>query len=205
MRVIWSVCPLVLMILIICPDNAVAQRSEAITADDIREYIAASKASGERWGAGEERYVLDNFSRPQLVQTLNNWQARNRTRLAKDVKITILVDYLLTELNGMRALSSVLDAASEGKSASFAKQLKTQVAASNFREYQFARIRVEVNLATVDVEIDGRAFPQVQNRSMFTVAAARPHVVVVTNGTNKCSNTITPEAGKIAVMPCTLP
>jgi hypothetical protein len=205
MKTIWPISPvLVILIVLGCSITSLAQpRSEAVTENDMREYIASSKASGDRWGAGEERYVLENFNRRQLVQTIDNWQARNGTQLTKEVKITILVDYLLTELRGMRALSSVLDAASEGKSASFSKELKTQVASSAFREFQFAKIRIEVNVPRVDVEIDGKPFPDVQNGARFSVIAARPHVVIIRNGSNNCSNTLTLQAGRTEAVPCT--
>lgn len=61
----------------------------------------------------EEKYVLDNFRRPELSR-----EDRNATELSKDVRILVVIDYLLTELNGMKVVPSVLDSIAKGESTS---------------------------------------------------------------------------------------
>jgi hypothetical protein len=201
---------LLFLALILCGLGAPAAQAKSpapqdISAEAVKAYIQQSKNRGERWGLGEEKYVLDNFRRPELNKAIDNWQVRNQTKLSKDVRIMVMVDYLLTEMNGMKVLPKVLDSIAKGEQTSVGKQVKTQVASTVFREYQMARVRVDVNLESVDVDIDGKPYSQVANKTMFVVTAGQPHSVVVSqSGFRNCTNSLTVEPGRVGVVSCTL-
>jgi hypothetical protein len=196
--------------LMLCGFGAPAARTQSpapqdVSAEDVKAYIQQSKNRGERWGLAEEKYVLDNFRRPELNKAIDNWQVRNQTKLSKDVRVMVTVDYLLTELNGMKVLPTVLDSIAKGEQTSVGKQVKTQVAGTVFREYQMARVRVDVNLESVDVIIDGKLYSQVGNKTMFVVTAGQSHSVVVSQGGFRdCTNNVTVEPGRVGVVACTL-
>lgn len=196
---------IVLSCLIMVSAQSPVDETDAITINDIKEFIANSKKAGKTWGIAEEKYVLDNFGRPELIKEFDKAEVRNKIEITKDVKLFVLVDYLLTEFNGINALSKVLDSVAKGESTSVAKQLKTQVANVNTKDYRTSYIQIEVNQTKVDVIIDSKPFRQKDNNSKFTVSPGITHSIEIRkNGFSSCTSPETLSEGELKIVTCTL-
>jgi hypothetical protein len=187
------------------PNPSQAPMKHEIDVNEVRQVIAKLKASGEDWSSDEENYVLENINRYQLLLAIQRWEIRRKVLLPRGVKIEILVDYLLTELTGVKALPSYLDEVANSKSpTSFASRLKTQVAATSFKQYSFGRLEVDTNVDPVNLFIDDELVgPITKERRVVVLIEGGHSAVVKRSGLSDCSNTINIVAGQSHVVKCT--
>lgn len=174
---------------------------------DVKKYIETLRKSGERLTESEVNYVLENINRKQLIEVIENWQLRNKNFiLAQETKITILVDYLLTELSSIKVLPPLLNSLRDGgKSISFGQNLKTQVAAVTFKTRAFGRLKIETNLNSVKVEINNKVFPGEVGKDKLIVLTQGSHLVkVMQDRFTDCTSTVNLVAGNVSIVQCTL-
>lgn len=170
---------------------------------EVRLVIRGLQAKGEDWSATEIDYVLNNINRNELLTTVRSWESRKETVLTRRAKINLLIDYLLTERAGLKALPSYLDEiGTEDDRIGITDRWKIEVAATNTIQNEYGRLKLLTIPEKSEVYIDEEFVNYSENEFVLLVGS---HSVRVRNeGFYEFSTHVEIEKRKTRVLKCEL-
>lgn len=170
---------------------------------EVRRVITLLQSKGEAWTESEIDYVVKNINRPELQSSLEKWEKNRSAIITTKARISLLIDYLLTELAGLKALPSYLDGiGTDQDRVGVSDRWKIEVAASTPSPSEYGRLRLVTIPQSSEVYIDGD-FEDYSDKE-FVLAVGTYSVSVKREGFRDFSTKVEIERRKTRVVQCEL-
>jgi hypothetical protein len=184
-------------------DRRRAQPARDFSEAQVRLVIKELQARGEDWTEGEIDYIVKNINRKELLSSLEKWENRRSAVITTKARMNLLIDYLLTELAGLKALPSYLDQIGTNQDrVGVSDRWKIEVSADIMTPSEYGRLKLVAIPKEAEVYISGD-FEGYSDKE-FVLAVGTYPVALKSDGFREFATAVVIERRKTYILRCEL-